>query len=262
MALRNHQFQQLNQIDSENVRFQISTDARKTSISMHLHPNGAEIAFVSPACVTHWPRCTGDGNFGTMWGPTDPFKAKFSLDLTDSEINGAPNTGFTMLSALLNNVDDKLLEFVFQNQLKVLGRKNLSKEECKMLQIRSVRAKYDKNSGAQSGNSLQLSTPKYTWDGVGGRFARQINVCDHAGAVLPSGTVSPGDAVAATIYAAQVYTGVGGDKFGVQWSFEDVSIVAQRSQLQQVSQVSFFSCQSYDFSTPYVAPVFSEETPA
>jgi len=41
MALRNHQFQQLSQIDSENVRFQISTDARKTSISMHLHPNGA-----------------------------------------------------------------------------------------------------------------------------------------------------------------------------------------------------------------------------
>eukprot|EP00966_Prymnesium_polylepis_P180806 4187660-Prymnesium_polylepis.1 len=67
-----------------------------------------------------------------------------------------------------------------------------------MLQIRSVRPKYDKASGNQTGNTLSLSTTKFAWDG---KHARKINVCDHTGAVLPSGVVSPGDVVAATIYA-------------------------------------------------------------
>ena len=97
---------------------------------------------------------------------------------------------------------------------------------------------------------------------MGGKMARDINVVDFAGKAIEKPTVAPGDCVAATAHIGQVYTGVGGDKFGISWTLDDVSIVAQRSQLQQVSQVSFFSCQSYDFSTPYVAPVFSEETPA
>lgn len=37
------------------------------------------------------------------------------------------------------------------------------------------------------------------------------------GKVLPSsGTVAPGDVVAVTMFANQVYTGVGGDKFGIE----------------------------------------------
>lgn len=250
--MKSRSFAQLNQIDPEEIKFSLSNDRNgKTAITLHIGPNSADVSFVTPAFVTQWPRCTGDGNFGTMWGPTDISKAKFSLDLTDAYINEKPNTYFDTFSEKMEAIDNKLLDFVFQNQLKILGRKNLSKEECKMLQIRTVRAKYDKASGHLNGHSIQLSTPKFTWDGMGGKFARAINICDHTGAVVPNGTVAPGDVVAATMYAAQVYTGVGGDKFGIQWSFDDVSIICQRSKLIAKSNVSVFQTQAYDFASAY-----------
>ena len=244
-------FLPLTELDVEELKFTLNTD-RLGKPAVHMATlTHRDIAFVSPACVTHWPRCTGDGNFGTMWGPSDISKAKFSLDLTDAMINGSENTGFQDMAAKVDGIDDKLLEFVFQNQLKILGRKNLSKEECKMLQIRTVRAKYDKNTGLLNGHSVQLSTPKFSWDGMGGKYARVINVCDHVGTVIPNGTISPGDVVAATVYAAQVYTGVGGDKFGIQWSFDDVSVVCQRSKLEVKSTVSAFATSTYDFAMGY-----------
>ena len=106
-------FLQLSSIVPEDLTFSMGTDKHgKPSISMHLGPNASEVAFVSPACVTHWPRCTGDGNFGTMWGPTDISKAKFSLDLTDAVINDQPNDGFECMSKTLEAVDEKLLDFI------------------------------------------------------------------------------------------------------------------------------------------------------
>ncbi|KAL3896726.1 MAG: hypothetical protein SGPRY_013207, partial [Prymnesium sp.] len=66
---------------------------------------------------THWPRCTGDGNFGALYGPTDPVKTKFTLDLVDSPVNEQENEGFAKLKALLDALDEKLLELVFNNQL-------------------------------------------------------------------------------------------------------------------------------------------------
>ena len=175
---------------TDDIKFHLSTDRHnKPSISMYYGASAADVAFVSAACITHWPRCTGDGNFGTMWGPTEISKAKFSLDLTDQCINNETNLNFLKMSVIMENIDDKLLEFVFQNQLKILGRKNLSKEECKMLQIRSVRAKYDKNTASLIGNSIQLNTSKFTWDGMGGKYERKIHICDHNGSVVPNGTV-------------------------------------------------------------------------
>lgn len=239
-------------MNAEDISFALGTDrSGKPNIQMFIGPAAAEVAMLSPASVTNWPRVTGDGNFGTMWGPTDIQKAKFTLDLTDTSINEAPNAMFKVFADLLNTIDDRLLDFVQANQLKILGRKNLSRDECKMLQIRSVRPKYDKVSGALSGHSMQLSASKYTWDGVGGKFARTINICDHTGAVLPNATVQPGDVVAVTLYANQVYTGVGGDKFGIHWSFEDVQVVCQRARLAQKTAVTCFQDHSYDFAMPY-----------
>lgn len=224
----------------------------KPAIQMHCN-NGGDICFVSPACITQWPRCTGDGNYGTMWGPADVSKSKFTLDLTDHHINGEINKGFQEMATVLESIDEKLLEFVFQNQLKILGRKNLSKEECKMLQIRTVRPKYDKTSGALIGNNIQLNTAKYQWDGMGGKYARKINICDHAGNVIPHGNVAPGDVVAATVYINTIYTGVGGDKFGISWSFDDVSVVCQRAKLELRSQVPVFAFQDYSYAVAYDA---------
>lgn len=237
---------------SEEINFALGTDRQgKATIQMYFSDQAAEVALISPACVTNWPRVTGDGNFGTMWGPTDIQKAKFTLDLTDAMINETENSYFTKLADKLTDIDERLLDFVQANQLKILGRKNLSREECKMLQIRTVRPKYDKVTGALAGHSVQLSASKFTWDGCGGKMPRTINVCDHTGAVVPNGTVQPGDVVAATIYANQVYTGVGGDKFGIHWSFEDVQVVCQRSRLAQKTCVPCFAANMYDFAMPY-----------
>lgn len=236
----------------EEMRFALGIDrASKTTVSLTSGPNCTEVALITPPSVTMWPRVTGDGNYGTMWGPSDITKAKFNLDLTDAIINDEPNTAFEGFMAKMSAIDDSLLEFVFQNQLKVLGRKNLSKEEVKMLQIRSVRPKYDKMTGNLTGNTINLTTSKYAWDGMGGKYARKINVCDHTGQVIPNGIVCPGDVVCATVFANQVYTGVGGDKFGIHWSFEDVSVICQRAKLEHKTAVAAFGVQSFSFAAPY-----------
>jgi len=243
-----------NKLDCNEISFCLGTDRNnKPTIKMVIGANCKDVAMVTPAFVTNWPRVTGDGNFGTMWGPTDVTKAKFSLDLTDAAINGTHNPNFDAFATLLEAMDDKLLDFVHQNQLRILGRKHLSREEVKMLQIRSVRPKYDKQSGALVGHSLQLTTAKYQWDGMGGKHARAITVCDKEGKVIKDGQVCPGDVVAATAYANQVYTGVGGDKFGIHWGFEDVSVVCQRNKLDAKLEVPCFALQNYDYAQDYSA---------
>lgn len=253
MAMKKYvNYQELN---AEEINFALGTDRHgKPQINMYIGAEAAEVALVSPASVTNWPRVTGDGNFGTMWGPTDIQKAKFTVDLTDVAINGGSNEAFEQFSQLIAQVDDRLLDFVQANQLKILGRKNLSREEIKMLQIRTVRPKYDKVTGALAGHSVQLSATKFAWDGCGGKYARTINVCDHTGAVIPNGVVQPGDVVAVTMFANQVYTGVGGDKFGIHWSFEDVQVVCQRSSLAQKTSVPCFQANAYEFAMPYTEP--------
>ena len=233
----------------------------KATVNMYLEDNAKEVALVTPACVTHWPRVTGDGNFGTMWGPAEVSKAKFTLDLSDAPVCDAPNANFQAFASILNAIDERLLSFVFDNQLKVLGRRNLSKDELRMLQIKSVKPRYEKCTGGLLGNSVQFSTLKFAHDGAGGKVARKINVCDHTGKVLPEGTVSPGDVVAVTMYANQVYTGVGGDKFGIQWGFQDVQVVCQRACLPQAQDVAVFGTAQYDFAHAYVEAVEEEPMP-
>ena len=243
-------------LNVQDVNLAVGADRQgRTSISMTYGPANGDVAMVTCPAVTMWPRCTGDGNFGTMWGPTDVTKAKFTLDITDGAINDQENELFKKFMAKLEELDDLLLDFVTENQLKILGRKNLSKEEVKMLQIRSIRPKYDKLTGALTGHSINLSTAKYAWDGMGGKYARRITVCDHEGATLPNGQVCPGDIIAATIYANQVYTGVGGDKFGIHWSFSDVSVICQRANAELKKEVPALQGYCYEFGRPYVDTV-------
>ena len=240
------------QLKVSDIMFSLGLDRQnKTTINMMLSPNCTQVAMVTPACVTNWPRVTGDGNYGTMWGPSDVTKAKYTLDLTDGTINGEENLKFVSFNETLDAIDEKLLDFVHNNQLKILGRKNLSREEVAILQFRSVRPKYDKLSGQQVGKSIQLSTTKFAFDGMGGKYERFIGVCDPNGNIITGGNVTPGDVVAATIYANLVYCGVGGDKFGIHWGFEDVSVICQRSKLDIKHQVPVFATQQYDFTQEY-----------
>ena len=249
-----HNFIPFNGFDPANVTFTLGPDRNGKPQIHAMYESGTGVAMVTPPCVTNWPRVSGDGNYGTLWGPSDPYKAKFTLDLCDAAINGANNTNYTIFGEMMAKIDEKLLDFVFANQLRILGRKNLGRDELKMLQIPSSRPKYDKISGAQLGNNMNLSVQRYMPNGMGGKQARVINVCDKDGAVVASGTVCPGDVVAATIYINQVYTGVGGDKFGIHWAFEDVQVICQRSRLSCKSDVPAFQAQTYDFAQPYIEP--------
>ena len=252
-------FYPCNNIDVEQLQFALGVDRNgKPLVSMTYGPQRGELAMVSTPAVTMWPRCSGDGNFGTMWGPTDPMKAKYTIDLNDMPIQDTENVHFKEFMAVMEQVDDKLLDFVTENQLKILGRKNLNREEVKMLQIRSVRPKYDKITGALNGHSINLSTAKYKWDGVGGKYATQITVCDVDGKAVKNGVVAAGDVVAVTMYSNQVYNGVGGDKFGIHWAFQEVQVVCQRTHLESKSEVSAFHGGDYAFGRAYV----SSELPA
>lgn len=250
-------------INAAGVSFTLGNDRQgKPTVQIQYEPTQAEVCFVSSAAVTLWPRVNGDGNFGTMWGPTDIAKAKYTLDLTDTKINGEPNHEFEQWRQLMDQIDDKLLAFVTENQVKLLGRRNLSIEEVKMLQIRSIRPKYDKITGALNGHTINLTTPKYAHDGMGGKYSKVITVCDCTGQVVPGGVVCPGDVVAITMFANQVYTGVGGDKFGIHWSFEDVAVICQRSALEVKTSVSAFGETPYAFAKPYSEHSFvSEHSP-
>ena len=166
-------------VKPDELRFTLGERQGKPLISATMGANFSEIAFVTEPAVTLWPRCTGDGNFGSMWGPSEVSKAKYTLDLTDTPIKDTDvNTGFEALRQLMDAIDDRLLDFVYANQLKILGRKNLSRDEVKMLQIRTVRPKYDKLTGAVNGHSMNLSAAKFAWNGVGGKQERKINICD------------------------------------------------------------------------------------
>ena len=120
-----------------------------------------------------------------------------------------------------------------------------------MLQIRTIRTKYDKITGALNGHALNLSVDKFAWDGMGGKYQRDITICDHEGKSLVNANVSPGDVVAATMYANRVYTGMAGDKFGIHWAFQDVSIVCQRGKLDQKTEVNAFVGADWSFAKPY-----------
>lgn len=240
-------------IDPSCIQFAIKTGS--DNLSMVYGQNCLDMAFVTPACITNWPRVTGDGNFGTMWGPAEESKAKYTLDLTNVSRTGdtaATTDVWEHFTRFLDEIDNKLLDFVYQNQQRILNRKNLSRDEIKMLQIRSVRPKYDKTTGQLINYTFQMSTPKYCPDGMGGRYMRMPTVCDYTGRVLPNGTVAPGDAVSATCYAKQVYTGVGGDKFGIHWSFCDVAVVCQRAAVEHNRlHVSAFQNVAFDGASAY-----------
>ena len=249
-----HTFIPFNGFDPTNVTFTLGPDRNGKPQIHAMYESGTGVAMVSPPCVTNWPRVSGDGNFGTMWGPSDPLKAKFTLDLSDAPINGVHNTAYDAFSEVMSAIDDRLLDFVYANQLRILGRKNLGREELKMLQISSNRSRYDKISGAPLGNNMNLSVQRYMPNGMGGRAPRVITICDKDGRAIPSGVVCPGDVVAATIYINQVYTGVGGDKFGIHWAFEDVSVVCQRTSMAAKTDVPIFAAQTYEFAQPYIEP--------
>ena len=110
-------------IDIDHINFALGADRHnKPSIALTYGAAGSEVAMVSCPAITMWPRVTGDGNFGTMWGPADITKAKFTLDWPDTPISGSTNEHFNEFRTKMEEIDERLLTFVADNQLMILGR--------------------------------------------------------------------------------------------------------------------------------------------
>ena len=241
-----------------SVQFAVTQDRQnKNKIVPTYGGAHRDIAIVTPACVTNWPRINGDGNFGTMWGPAEVENAKYTLDLTDSAINEVPNEEFALFAKKMEELDEKFLDYMQSNQLRLLGRKNLSRDELKILQIRSIRTKYDKLTGAMVGYSMNLSVPRCSYDLRGSRTQRQIPICDSSNNIVEGGVVSPGDVVCALARISSAY--VIGDKFGLHWAFDTIKVVCQQSTLQPPTSVPAFGVQAYSFAAPYEEQQSSSE---
>lgn len=202
---------------------------------------GGPLGIVSPAAVTQYPRCTGDGNLGANFGPASGKveDAKFELDLWDLPVkDGEPNLAFLEFKTKLDLIDAALCAFVTEHQTALLGRKNLSGAEVKMLQNCAVKARYDKLTNEFQNHFFSARSGVYPYDG-GVRYRKTINICDCTGKVLPQGEVCKGDVVMATLVANCVYT-LGSGSFGISWGFDDVCVVAQRSALAVKTEVPQF----------------------
>jgi hypothetical protein len=216
-------------------------------------PTQRSIAFVTPPSKTNYPRVSGDGDFreGAQYGPQTVDKCCFVIDMNGSCDESEPIDEF--FTRVVQPIDAKILDFMHLHQLRFLGRKNLSKDELGMLQIKSVAQNYSKETGALMPNRMNLKCRKFYNDQVGNKRERQVAVCDCEGRVLEHGSVSPGDVVSCTMHMGDVYYGVGGDKFGVSWQLEDVAVLCQEQHKKQKTDVSAFASIFYTDKHAYEA---------
>jgi hypothetical protein len=241
----NNNFMDINTFDKTQLHVFPRVIGTREKICITYGSTMRSLSFVTPTAITNYPRLTGDGDFGTTFGPTDIKKARFSLDVNNWETESAPTHQHTedmeKFLAILADVDEALLNFMYGNQLKWLQRKNLSREEVRMLQIPSVKIPINKESGAEKPKTVKLQTGKFYFDQVGNERERTINVCDFTGRIVAEGAVMPGDAVCCSMHLGSVYNGVGGDKFGISWQLEDVQVVCQSEHMKPKEYVVAFA---------------------
>jgi hypothetical protein len=248
------QYLEIWDFDQTHLHVTQQTHGLRESINIYYGPGMRGVSFVTPPALTHYPRTSGDGDFvpGAQFGPATEDKARFTIDLCDEPVDGGlDNSDFAKFIAIVDSVDAALLEYVFNHQPKILGRKNLSKDEVKMLQIPSIRRGIDKLTGADRPPHFVPKMRKYYYDQVKNKRENHVTVCDHGGRVLEGGQVMPDDVVSATVHLAGVYTGVGGDKFGINWSFKEIQVVCQAVHKRQKTEVSAFSNRGFDFAHDY-----------
>ena len=95
-------------------------DAEPTLSITSPKENGETLSFVSPACVTHYPR-----------------QVCASLDLNEYPPNADE---FGTLITYLDRIDEQLLDFVYQNQSRLFGVGHLSKALYRSTQYRSAQS--------------------------------------------------------------------------------------------------------------------------
>ena len=215
------------------------------------------LRFITPAMRTNWPKLGKDADIGTHFGPPpeERHKAKFQVDLTDLAIFDGSNTHeFKAFEEKLQQADDALLDFMHTRQGVLLQRTGLSKENLAMLQNRSVKPKFDEE-GNPTHRSFVLRTNLMQYNSAGALAETPMPICDSHGQVI-NAEVHPGDAVSVLAYLRGVYVQAG--KFGLQWSFEAVSIIAKAPAPPPAKEfLAFQQMPAY----PFAQGLISEDVP-
>jgi hypothetical protein len=75
------------------VNFELvqSRASKTTTLRATYGPDRRPLSFVTPACVVHWPKQHGDGDYGTRFGPSELSKARYSACTTDEDLPSGPN---------------------------------------------------------------------------------------------------------------------------------------------------------------------------
>jgi len=215
-----------------------------------------QLRFISPAARTNWPKLGKDADIGTNYGPPpeERHKAKFQVDLTDiAAFDGENTVEFEAFAKQLDMVDDALLNFMCQNQQRFLKRTGLSKDNLAMLQNRSIKTKLDED-GQPTHRSFVLRTNLMQFNPAGALVETPMSICNSRGQVVNT-EVHPGDIVAVLAYLRGVY--VLGDKFGLQWAFEAVSLIARAPPPPPATEFKAFEAQP---AYPYAQEIISEPT--
>ena len=209
---------------------------------------------ITPAMRTNWPKLGKDADIGTNYGPPpeERHKAKYQVDLTDIAAFDGHNTfEFEQFAKEVTKVDDALLDFMCQNQTRYLQRTGLSRDNLMMLQNRSVKTKYD-DEGQPTHRTFVLRTPLMQFDSAGLLTETPMSICNSVGKVIHT-EVHPGDIVAVLAYLRGVY--VLGDKFGLQWGFDAVSLIARAPPPPPPTEFKAFEAQP---AYPFAEEIISE----
>lgn len=193
------------------------TDKPRTVVKLSYGPSRRGIAFVTPPCVVDWPKLTGDGNFGSMYGPADVDKAQFTVGVTDKGLPDGTTTHMDAYFAALRAIDDKLVETVHANQKELLNTRGLSKDEVRGKLSATVKPKYEDDTLVYTRHNM--ATRKFTWSGA----ERTIPLVDAK--KQPVETISHEDVCAIATQLDCVYTGLMGSMYGTKWNVCEVMLL-------------------------------------
>lgn len=203
--------------ETTHVRPKAGEKTGKTFINLSYGPTKRALAFLTPPIVIDWPYLTGDGNYGTKYGPPDVDKAQYTCGITDKAPPGAqaPTRYFEAMRA----IDEALVAHVHANQKELLGSRDESLDFVRAKMNASIKPKYDGDVLAYHRHNL--ATRKYDWKGN----ERTLNIVDASRRELATRICHEDVCMVATQLDC-VYTGLSG-MFGAKWNVVEVMLLAR-----------------------------------
>jgi hypothetical protein len=182
----------------------------KPKVKITYGPARRAIAFITPAFICDWPRLTGNGNYGTKFGPTELDKAQYTVGVTNRALDDETNQHLDMYFNALRAIDMKLVEFVHANQKELLHTRDLTRDEVKGKLSPTVKAKYEEDVLVYT--RQQLSARKFDYHGQ--EKTLKIVDTDHRDYV---GDVHHEDVLMAAVQLECVFFLAGG-LYGCKWA--------------------------------------------